>query len=51
MLLFLFHNHASCTPHFIHLRAVHDYALIFFPSILPTAMWLPYVSIPFHGYA
>ena len=35
MLLFSFHTHASCTPHFIHLHAVHGYALFFFPSILP----------------
>ena len=35
MLLFSFHTHASCTPHPIHLCAVHGYALLFFSSILP----------------
>ena len=35
MLLFSFHTHASCTPHSIHLHAVHGYVLPFFSSILP----------------
>ena len=35
MLLFSSHTHASCTPHFIHLCAVHGYVLLFFSSILP----------------
>ena len=30
-----FSHYAACTPHFIHLRAVHGYVLLFFASILP----------------
>ena len=35
MLLFSFHTHASCTPHLIHLHAVHGYVPFSFSSILP----------------
>ena len=35
MLLFSFHTHASCTPHLLHLRAVHGYVLLSSVSILP----------------
>ena len=47
MLLFSFSHYAACTPHPLHLRAVHGYALLlFFHSA--TAMRLPYVLLRFH---
>ena len=48
MLLFSFHLHASCTPHPIHLRAVHGHTLLFHST---TAMRLHHALLPFHGYA
>ena len=44
MLLFSLHTHASCTPHFIHLHAMHGYVLPCFSSILP----LPSGCLMFH---
>ena len=50
MLLFSFHTHASCTPHFTHLHAVLGYALLlFFHSA--TAVWLPHALLCFHSMA
>ena len=49
MLLFSFHTHASCTPHLVHLHAVHGYVLPFFASILPppcSCLISCFVSIP-----
>ena len=50
MLLFSFSHYAACTPHLIHLRAVHGYALLpFFHSA--TAVRLPHASLRFHSMA
>ena len=48
MLLFLFHLHASCTPHPIHLHVVHDYTSSFLLFHSATAVWLPHASLHFH---
>ena len=45
-----FSHYAACTPHFIHLRAVHGYALLLsFHSA--TTVQLPYVLLHFHSMA
>ena len=50
MFLFFFSHYAACTPHLIHLRAVHGYALLLlFHSA--TAMQLPHALLPFHSMA
>ena len=47
MLLFFSSHHAACTPHPLHLRAVHGYTLLLhFHSA--TAVRLPYVQLRFH---
>ena len=47
MLLFFLSHYAACTPHFIHLHAVHGYVLLlFFHSA--TAVRLPHALLPFH---
>ena len=45
MLLFFFSHYAACTPHFIHLCAVHGYALLLHSA---TAVRLPHALLPFH---
>ena len=49
MLLFSFHTYALCTPHLIHLCAVHGYVLLLFHSA--TTMWLHHVTLLFHSMA
>ena len=50
MLLFSLHTHASCTPHFINLCAVHGYvSFSFFHSA--TTMRLHHVLLLFHSMA
>ena len=45
-----FSHHAACIPHFIHLRAVHGYALLLsFHSA--NAVRLPHALLPFHSMA
>ena len=47
MLLFFFSHYAACTPHLLHLRAVHGYVLpLLFHSA--TTVWLPHASLRFH---
>ena len=49
MLPLSFHTHASCTPHSIHLHAVHGYVLLLFHSAI--AVRSPHVSLHFHTMA